>query len=405
MAALTKFVNVVAEGKLPSEMASFFCGATIHAANKKVAGTFRPIAVGEVFRRLVAKCLAFGLGPQAATFLEPRQLGVKTRGGTEAIIHAVQAVLSDPLLPSNSKWVIQVDFRNAFNTIDRSALLEEVRKRLPGLSAFAEWCYGAGSRLLLGGDVLYSSSGVQQGDPLGPLLFAICLHLLIRRIDEAAPALAVHEWFLDDGIFVGSPSEVWKAFSIVQEFAPQLGLQVNMEKSTLWRSLDALLPLPLGISELEDEGFVLLGAPVGSAAFSRSVVAARVEKLSLTLSKVSTLQDPQVQLALVRSCFGLPKFAYCLRTCDPAIACNEFADFDDAQCRALSSIVAAPLSIQDPQWILASLPVSLGGLGLRSAAIHSAAAFVASNLQTEALVKKILAPITSRRDIFFFFKF
>ena len=405
LAALTKFVNCVAAGKLPLETAQFFCGATIHAANKKVAGTFRPIAVGEVFRRVVAKCLAFGLGPQAATFLEPRQLGVKTRGGTEAIIHAVQAVLSDPLLPSNSKWVVQVDFRNAFNTIDRTALLKEVRQRLPGLSAFAEWCYGAKSRLLLGGDVLSSTSGVQQGDPLGPLLFAICLLLLVRRVEEAAPNLVIHAWFLDDGTFVGSPLEVFKAFRVVQDFAPQLGLQVNMEKSTLWRSLDArdadsdaLLPSPLGISEIEDEGFVLLGAPVGSAAFSRSVVTARVEKLSVILSKVATLQDPQVQLALVRSCFGLPKFAYCLRTCDPAIASYEFADFDDAQCQALSSIVAAPLSTEDPHWILASLPVSLGGLGLRSAAIHSAAAFIASTLQTEALVKKLLDPITSRRD-------
>ena len=45
-----------------------------------------------------------------------------------------------------------------------------------------------------------------------------------------------------------------------------------------------------------------------------------------------------------------------------------------------------------------SLPVSLGGLGLRSVAIHSAAAFTASTLQTEPIVAKLLAHVSSRRD-------
>lgn len=180
--ALTACVNNAAAGKLPLEAASFFCGASLHAANKKTPGTYRPIAVGEVLRRLVAKCLAFKLSPQASTFLQPRQVGVKTRGGTEAVIHSVQAILNNPAIPANSKWVVQIDFKNAFNTIDRSTFLAEVRKCLPGLSAFVEWCYGANSRLVFGEDIIYSSTGVQQGDPLGPLLFAICLHLLIRRI-------------------------------------------------------------------------------------------------------------------------------------------------------------------------------------------------------------------------------
>ena len=109
-----------------------------------------------------------------------------------------------------------------------------------------------------------------------------------------------------------------------------------------------------GLEEVLSAPSVLLGAPVGSEAFSRATVAERVEKLAELLEKVSALQNPQIQLSLVRSCFGLPKFAYCLRTCDPASVIEQFGSFDTAQCRALSNIAGTPLSIQVPAWILAS---------------------------------------------------
>jgi hypothetical protein len=86
----------------------------------------------------------------------------------------------------------------------------------------------------------------------------------------------------------------------------------------------------------------------------------------------------QVQYAHMLSCFGLPKFVYCLRTCDPALLNRVFTSFDEAQCRALGDIVGASIAIDNATCLLASLPVSLGGLATRSAIAHSAAAFIAS---------------------------
>ena len=234
--AVTKLVNIVAAGKLTRDIAPFFCGAQLHALHKKDANSLRPIAVGETFRRLVAKCLAFKLSPQASTFLEPHQLGVKTRGGCEAIIHAAQAILSDPSLHENEKWVLQVDFRNAFNTMDRGFMLSEVRKNLPGLSAFAEWCYGDHSILQFGETTIASASGPQQGDPLGCILFALGLHPLVKRIQAEVPTLNMHTWYLDDGTFIGRLLDIAKAFQIVKDFSPIMGLWVSMVKSTYWRS-------------------------------------------------------------------------------------------------------------------------------------------------------------------------
>ncbi|CAK8996492.1 unnamed protein product, partial [Durusdinium trenchii] len=53
-----------------------------------------------------------------------------------------------------------------------SAVLQEARDKFPALARWATWCYRQASNLQFGDTVLQSSSGVQQGDPLGPLLFA-----------------------------------------------------------------------------------------------------------------------------------------------------------------------------------------------------------------------------------------
>ena len=49
------------------------------------------------------------------------------------------------------------------------------------------------------------SSGVQQGDPLGPLFFSL---VLLQFIDFVKPqdAIQLHFWYryLEDGIFIGS---------------------------------------------------------------------------------------------------------------------------------------------------------------------------------------------------------
>ena len=53
--ALTNLVNVILEGKVSFELRPYFFGANLIAL-KKPDGGLRPIAVGNTFRRLSAKC-------------------------------------------------------------------------------------------------------------------------------------------------------------------------------------------------------------------------------------------------------------------------------------------------------------------------------------------------------------
>ena len=75
----------------------------------------------------------------------------------------------------------------------------EFRRCIPTLSAWMESCYSCQPLLLLGNKSIHSCCGVQQGDPLGPLGFALTLHSIIERIKAEVPGLALNAWYLDDG--------------------------------------------------------------------------------------------------------------------------------------------------------------------------------------------------------------
>ena len=71
---------------------------------------------------------------------------------------------------------------NAFNSVCRAAALHEVREHFPRLARWAEWCYAVRSNLVFGSRTLASETGVQQGDPLGPLLFSLAIYPLAREL-------------------------------------------------------------------------------------------------------------------------------------------------------------------------------------------------------------------------------
>ena len=68
-------------------MAPAFWSATLTALNKKKTGIIT-IAVGEVIRRLVAKCIAKEAAILAVELFGEKRLGVAFRGGAESIVHA-----------------------------------------------------------------------------------------------------------------------------------------------------------------------------------------------------------------------------------------------------------------------------------------------------------------------------
>ena len=123
ISAVTKFGNVLLAGMVPKAVSPFFYGARLHGAKKK-DGTLRPIAVGEVLRRLASKCAMSVIKEKAVSLLSPLQLGVGVPGGCETVVHVVQALLNEK---NDDLAVVQVDYVNAFNLADRATAFKEVQ--------------------------------------------------------------------------------------------------------------------------------------------------------------------------------------------------------------------------------------------------------------------------------------
>ena len=115
---------------------------------------------------------------------------------------------------NDDSWaLLQVDLTNAFNSIDRGIMLEEVSRRSPELTTWANFCYAQHSHLFMDGHPISSQQGVQQGDPYGPLFFSLCWQ---RVVEKLPPDLKLNVWYLDDRHLVGSKSTLIKALSIIE---------------------------------------------------------------------------------------------------------------------------------------------------------------------------------------------
>ena len=193
---LTALVNHFQHGRAPRSIAPFFAGACLSALDKSKGGEYdiRPIAAGEIIRRLVSKCLCSTQKERATTFFKPWQNGVATAAGTERVAHFVRHVANTHAEVSDFV-ILKVDLKNAFNMVSRRKMLEIVVQDFPDIARWCYWCYGGteGSHLWFDRWVLQSLEGVQQGDPLGPLLFSMVIHRVIAEIHQQCPNLPLNK--------------------------------------------------------------------------------------------------------------------------------------------------------------------------------------------------------------------
>ena len=73
-------------------------------------------------------------------------------------------------------------------------MLQAVTFLAPELSIFVYSAYSEPSILFWGKETLMSSEEVQQGDPLGPLLFCLTIHELTSQLESD-----LCMFYLDDG--------------------------------------------------------------------------------------------------------------------------------------------------------------------------------------------------------------
>ena len=150
----------------------------------------------------------------------------------------------------------------------RVPLLASVRQLVPALLPFAVACYDHPTCLFGDGFTIQSTRGVQQGDVLGPALFALSIQPVLLKLQELE--LNFQGWYLDDGVLCGPLDVLQEAFDLAQNSFEHLGLSVNAEKCKLFLPTDDPVSLELfsGVPRVSaSQGVIVLGVPIGSDSY------------------------------------------------------------------------------------------------------------------------------------------
>ena len=264
-------------------------------------------------------------------------------------------------------------------------MLKAVHDYVPDLFPLVYSSYASPSVLLWNGKIIDSAEGVQQGDPLGPLLFCLTIHPIVSRLSSEFCV-----WYLDDGTLGDSSSMISKDLDLVVSEGAARGLLLNQQKTEViffGTHAPSVFSSSIPMAQLiPAQNATLLGSSVGDVNAITSVLSNKTNLLQGMGERLQHLSS-QDSLLLLRHSFSIPKVLHLLRTA-PTFLSPGLDTYDEVQRSILESITN--VSLDDSAWTQASLPVKNGGLGIRSAVVLAPSAYLASVTASHQLILQIL---------------
>ena len=133
------------------------------------------------------------------------------------------------------------------------------------------------------------------------------------------------------------------------------------------------------------EDLNILGASVIEDKAVDSALRAKITDLERSIERLSNFHAHDA-LCLLKNSLAIPKLQYILRN-SPCAGNSRLSTFDKVLRCGLSKILN--VNLNDTQWTQATLPVYVGGLGVRIACMLATSAFLASAVATFSLQEAI----------------
>jgi RNA-directed DNA polymerase len=201
----------------------------------KEDGKQRPISIPTLEDKIVQKAMVDLLNTiYEQDFLDCSYGFRPGRGQRQALDEVGRVICRRP-----TGWVLEIDIRSYFDSIDRSALVEMIEKRVNDgsvLRLIQKWIKVG---VIEDGKLLVSETGTGQGQPISPLLANLYLHYVLDEWFEEVvkPRLKgeAHEIrFADDAILCFQHKEdAEKVLSVLPKRFEKYGLTLHPEKTRL----------------------------------------------------------------------------------------------------------------------------------------------------------------------------
>ncbi len=346
----------------------------------------RPIAIGEVLRRLIGKSVVTVLKPNVLASVGDLQLCGGQKSGCEAAVHAMGILFKE----ENCDGVLLVDADNAFNRINRRVMIHNINIICPQISTYIGNTYSSNSRLFLsGGFEISSSEGTAQGDPVAMPLYALALVPLLENINSSDVNQVA---YADDLTAAGKLKSLLKWWTMLQNVGPYLGYFPKGSKSWLVVKPDKYELAKIIFKDtnikITKDGKRHLGAVVGTETFKSEYVKKFVQDWVKQLKVLSEIAKAYPQSAYCAFTAGFAhKFNYVNRTI-PNIK-EELQPLENIIRHHFIPALCEGRTCNDHERQLLSLPVKMGGLGIINVTEMCDLEFQQSIKVTQNLVRNI----------------
>ncbi len=419
--AMAVLISHIVNDKLPATVRDLLNTCTLVSLEKQGGGR-RPVAMGDMFYRMAARfALSLVLQP-AQRALRPHQFGVGAEDGCTQVVQSLQHLLTLPPTPAPAPArpphqfafslsrpappsadptprplaCLSLDIANAFNTVDRAAVLRAVyaNAELAPCWRMVAFGYGHPSLLLMpcsdevseADAFIESSTGIRQGDPLAALLFALAVHGVYEQVARTCRAGCFA--YSDDSHGVGWLEECWRVWQALPALLRPLGLRLNAAKCELTcfhtdglqhaRDVEALGAFRAAGVTIHTRTLKVLGCVVGSsdAAIARHLRRAefRADQRA-AFQRIPLLSKQTGYLALTQLTGTV--LTNRLRAMSPAATQAHAAEYDGEVLRLAHGLVGTREEDGDRYDEQLRWPARLCGFGLLSAVRIAPAAYLA----------------------------
>ena len=356
----------------------------------KLPSGVRPIGIGEVLRRIIGKAIVAEIKTDVAECAGSLQLCAGQKAGCEAAAHAMRDIFAE----EETDAVLLVDATNAFNCLNRQALLHNIKYLCPTLATYVRNCYGTPARLFVaGGAEISSSEGTTQGDPVAMPAYGVGILPLLSKIKPTSePEKMKHVAYADD---LGGGSKLEKLrewWDRCGEHGPAMGYHPKAPKSWLIvkekdkkRAEELFRDTQINITTV---GRKYLGGFIGSNEGTESYVGDLVKEWVEELETLSNIAKSEPQAAYSSFTAGFRhKITYFIRTI-PNVK-EILKPLDDVIDNKFIPAITEGHSCSKMERELFALPVRLGGMGISIFSELSVKEYANSRAATQELRLKI----------------